>query len=633
MAAIALLASVAACAGAEPADLSGRQLQSASALIENVGKGTVALSGPWKFHPGDDASWSAPLFDDSSWTPISADQPWGMQGHKRLTGVAWYRLDLRLSPAPGAAPQFSLLFPFVGDAYEVYWNGRLIGKCGSLEPKPIWYSDQAAQIVPLGTAQRGVLAVRVWKAPLLSDDSGEAGGFEAPPQVGTPESIATAKAALDYQWLYSRQFLFGENLLYALIALMSVLLWRRRPTRKLLFWMAGFTIVPPLNLLLLDLRIPWPYTLTMGLAQPLAAIRDISLWFLLLHLLLIQQNSVIARLTRIFAWIAITNAVIDGLLIALVWTPQWIWFLQSADAISALAYSALQAFPLVLAGHAFLHRERLNAVRTLLAALAFSNEMILVVRNVVKQGRQYTNWSIGSKIESPLFTIGGSAITLYTLAGALLLIAIIYAVGDRIREDQHRQDELEREKAELMNARERMRFHAEHDGLTGIWNHRIIVDRLDKEVSRSLRDDTPLSVILADIDYFKRINDTYGHPAGDLVLKEISALFIDCLRDYDWVGRYGGEEFLLILPNADLKSAITRAEQLRDAVRNAVIIYGETQIKVTASFGVVSGISTGLNTEAVIRCVDSVLYRAKNSGRNCVAAAELAKSLRSPVSA
>lgn len=628
MAILAMMAGAAACAGAESAAMSGKQVQAAPAHVENLGKGTVALSGPWKFHPGDDASWSAPSFDDSSWKTISADQPWGMQGYKRLTGVAWYRLNLQLSTAPEIAPRFSLLLPFVGDAYEVYWNGRLVGKCGSLGPRPVWYYEQAPQIVPLGSGPRGLLAVRVWKAPLLSDDSGKEGGFELPPLVGTPEAIATAKAALDYQWLYNRQFLFGENLLYALIALLSILLWRRKPSRKLLFWMTGFTIVPPLTLFLLYLRIPWPYTVTMGLAQPLAAIRDISLWFLLLHLLLVERNSLIARLTRILAWIGLTNAALDGLLIASVWTPQWIWFLQSADAVSALAYSVLQAFPLVLAGYAFLHRERLNAVRSVLAALALSNEMILVVRNAVKQGRQFTNWSIGERIDAPLFTVGGSAITLYTLSGALLLIAIIYAVGDRIREDQRRQDELEREKAELMTARERMRFHAEHDGLTGVWNHRIIIDRLDKEVNRSLRDDTPLSVILADIDYFKRINDTYGHPAGDQVLREVSALFIDCLRDYDWVGRYGGEEFLLILPNSDLKSALTRAEQLCAAVSNATIFYGETQIKVTCSFGVASGFSTGLNTEAFIRSVDAALYRAKNSGRNCVAGPEYAQSAR-----
>jgi diguanylate cyclase (GGDEF)-like protein len=186
---------------------------------------------------------------------------------------------------------------------------------------------------------------------------------------------------------------------------------------------------------------------------------------------------------------------------------------------------------------------------------------------------------------------------------------------------QRRTVDLEREKGELMRTREQMRHYAEHDDLTGLWNHRIIVERLRIEVERSRREGLPLSIILADLDFFKRINDTYGHPAGDQVLREASAILRGMVRSYDWVGRYGGEEFLLILPGSGFMHARERAEDLRIAFENALVQEGETVIPLTASFGVASGFPA--SHEDLIREADAALYRAKDNGRNCVVATEI----------
>ena len=186
---------------------------------------------------------------------------------------------------------------------------------------------------------------------------------------------------------------------------------------------------------------------------------------------------------------------------------------------------------------------------------------------------------------------------------------------------QQRTDDLQREKAELLRAREQMRHYAEHDDLTGLWNHRIIIERLRGEVDRSRRETVPLSLILVDLDHFKEINDTHGHPCGDLALKEIGAVFLRSVRSYDWVGRYGGEEFLLILPGTNLANAQVRAEHLRLAVQLAPIESGTTTIKVTASFGVASGFPA--DYESLLHAADAALYRAKNAGRNCVVATEV----------
>ncbi len=596
-------------------------------VIEGLGKGTVPLIGPCQFHLGDDPAWATPGFNDSTWERLTADKPWGEQGHDRYTGFAWYRCHMELTPAPGLPPQFSLLLQHVDDAYEVYWNGSLIGRNGRLDSFRTWYNSQPPQVYRFGHAQRGVLAVRVWKAPLLSDDSGQRGGFEAAPELGSPEAITTAKAALDYQWLRMRQFLFAENLLYALVSLVSFLAWWRNRRRMVLFWMALFPLIPPLNLLLLNAHIRWPYGPAMGATQPLSSIQDISLWFLLLWLLLLHENRNLNRLTRIFACVSITNATIDGMLVAMSWNPRWIGPIQAADAASAFVATALEVFPLVLVGFAFSRRKCLDSTRWLVAIMAFLAQMVITVRDAVKQGRQFTNWSIASKMDSPLFTFGGSAISLYTLSGVLLLLAIIWAVYKSLREDQLRQDALEREKAELLVTQEQMRYFAEHDGLTGLLNHRIIMERLAGEMERSRREGTPLSVILADVDHFKNINDSLGHPVGDMVLREISAIFRRAVRAYDWVGRYGGEEFLIILQASEFDSACLRAEELRLAVESAHILDGvldgDKALQVTSSFGVASGFPPDYGAEAVIQAVDAALYQAKASGRNCVIATDM----------
>ena len=215
--------------------------------------------------------------------------------------------------------------------------------------------------------------------------------------------------------------------------------------------------------------------------------------------------------------------------------------------------------------------------------------------------------------------------------GCCVLVMIVIwrrRIGALIKQKRHLEDavhmrtmDLEREKGELMRTREQMRHFAEHDDLTGLWNHRIIVERLAIEVDRSRREGLPVSVILADMDYFKHINDTYGHPAGDRVLQEASAIFKNAVRTYDWVGRYGGEEFLLILPGSGFNHARQRAEELRLAIQAAIVKDGETAIPITASFGVASGFPD--NSEDLIRKADEALYRAKHNGRNCVMATEV----------
>ncbi len=165
--------------------------------------------------------------------------------------------------------------------------------------------------------------------------------------------------------------------------------------------------------------------------------------------------------------------------------------------------------------------------------------------------------------------------------------------------------------------RERLRLMATLDGLTALLNHGEMQRRLDAEIARANRNKHPLSLILMDIDHFKRINDTHGHPAGDSVLKWLAEKLRENCRKSDILARYGGEEFLVILPETDLSGTIQKAETLRRDIASWPFREGELSIPVTASFGVAQ-LRPGDNKQVLMERADEALYGAKRGGRNKV---------------
>ena len=186
-----------------------------------------------------------------------------------------------------------------------------------------------------------------------------------------------------------------------------------------------------------------------------------------------------------------------------------------------------------------------------------------------------------------------------------------------LRESNHqlqlRLDEISRLQAALQE-------QAVRDGLTGLYNRRYLDEMLEREVSRARREGIPLSLVMLDIDHFKRVNDTYGHQAGDEVLKILAATLMADIRAEDMACRYGGEEFLILLPNMPLASALARAEAWRGAVEALCIVHGDFPIRFTVSLGVAAYPDHGKTPDDLTRCADQALYRAKNGGRNQVRA-------------
>jgi len=174
---------------------------------------------------------------------------------------------------------------------------------------------------------------------------------------------------------------------------------------------------------------------------------------------------------------------------------------------------------------------------------------------------------------------------------------------------------IQKAKTDLLQAQESLRFHAEHDALTGVLNRRSVRDVLRKELARCRREKNTLGVILADVDHFKKVNDHYGHAAGDAVLVSVVQRITTVLRSYDALGRYGGEEFLIIAPNCDLVMAQKLAERVRSIIADEPMDLGNDSAKVTVSMGVTL-VTTDSDPEFLVAQADTAMYNAKRNGRN-----------------
>lgn len=181
----------------------------------------------------------------------------------------------------------------------------------------------------------------------------------------------------------------------------------------------------------------------------------------------------------------------------------------------------------------------------------------------------------------------------------------------------------------LLRAKEKLQFEVAHDALTGLWNRPAILDIVQKETARHRRTASELGIIMADVDHFKEVNDTQGHLAGDAVLREVAARLLAAVRSYDSVGRYGGEEFLIVVPGCSRRDLLADAERIRASIADRSIACGVCNVSVTVSLGVVSAGSMKnlLSFELLLQAADAALYKAKSNGRNRVEEAAVEASV------
>jgi diguanylate cyclase (GGDEF)-like protein len=178
--------------------------------------------------------------------------------------------------------------------------------------------------------------------------------------------------------------------------------------------------------------------------------------------------------------------------------------------------------------------------------------------------------------------------------------------------------------------RETLRRQAIRDGLTNLFNRRYMEETLEREISRAQRKDAGLGLLMIDIDHFKSFNDDYGHDAGDMVLREVGGLLLNRTRKEDVACRYGGEEFLIIIPETGEDDALARAEELQAALCAMHLTYHERMLReVTVSIGVAVFPRHGSNVDNLLKAADLALYAAKRAGRNrvCLAGGSITNNL------
>jgi diguanylate cyclase (GGDEF)-like protein len=213
-----------------------------------------------------------------------------------------------------------------------------------------------------------------------------------------------------------------------------------------------------------------------------------------------------------------------------------------------------------------------------------------------------------------------------TVQGETLGLLCFIGAATRKGEHQVSQQQLavtvgEAVKLSLSNLRlrEKLREQATHDPLTGLFNRRYLDESLPRELHRAQRGNSPLCVAMLDLDHFKRLNDTFGHDAGDSLLRELGQVLHEKLRKSDIVCRYGGEEFVLVLPDSSLANAWQRVEQIRVLIKELQIRHGEHLLgMMTVSAGIAGAREHGSTARELMRAADNALYAAKQAGRDRV---------------
>jgi diguanylate cyclase (GGDEF)-like protein len=193
----------------------------------------------------------------------------------------------------------------------------------------------------------------------------------------------------------------------------------------------------------------------------------------------------------------------------------------------------------------------------------------------------------------------------------------------RFRELEQRMMSVQRENLDLTVKNRNLSEVTARDTLTGLYNRWYVIEKIDTEINRSLRHGSPMALLMLDIDHFKRVNDSYGHSVGDVVLQSVGKVLRDSCRVYDVPGRYGGEEFCIVLPETKLGNTTVVAERIRQRLATTALSVGDTAVTVTASIGI-AGVDDEmpdqqvLSPAALIDRADRALYTAKHRGRNRV---------------
>lgn len=556
--------------------------------IDELGAG-LSIEGTWRFQPGDDLAWANPGFDDSQWRTGRMPKRWPNNGYPEQAQMGWYRLSLHIDPHAlddhGFAHGLGLRMGKVMSAYQVYANGHLLGGVGKMPPLARFnYDREAVHFLPrelVGPDGELVLALRVWGGSDAMARYWGGGPYRGEFSLGGYAEQVQGNFASNVASLV----LFGLILGFGVY---NLYLYHRNRQLKLYLWF-GLTAV---NVAVYSLMLTqWKFLLPLSF-EALKAIEYGAVFML--------------------------PAVALQMLWALLGTPVSAWMrgYQLSFALFAFAgvidpwpdtrplalnYFQVWVLPVLFLGPALIWKSMRNGnaeARTLfLALIVFAATCI-------------------NDIMIDLARLDSARMIHYGFA--VVVVAMAVSLGNRFTTMLNR---LEREVAErtedLHRANEQLAEVARLDPLTGLLNRRGFTADAQREIQRVIRGADTFSVVLADFDHFKVINDRHGHGCGDKVLCRVARVLDQRRREVDLLGRWGGEEFILLLPETDGEGAAVAAESLRQAVEKSEFAYNGEVVSLTMTLGVAT-YRAGDTLDAVIQRADAALYHGKKAGRNRV---------------
>ncbi len=548
----------------------------------------INLAGFWKFHTGDDLSWAEPSFNDANWHKLTVPMNWGEQGYDNYAGFAWYRITLTFNLQNHKIKQslgkLSVTLGKAHSAYELYAGGQLIGGVGSLPPKPQIRYDQfkTYEIPPEAIDNQGrlVLAIRVWRSTVI-DLHWEGGFYEGAFLIGTISQLN--KRTLTPQYLSLLMII-----LYLLIGFYHIFLYWHSKELKEYLWFGFLAIAMGVYGFMTSQwkhAVELEYILLKKIEFATLYIIPVLTLEFFWQILTVRPRRIFRIYQLSFLVLVLLVVILPGFLINFRTLRVWqIWVLP------ALVGTFGMMFWYSWKGHP---EARIILIGTFVLSVTGLNDIA-------------TDHQI---LQTPRMA---------PIGFAALILSMSISLARRItRLFTNLEQEVAERTKELKEANKKLEQAASIDLLTQIYNRRSFLGKVKHEVGRFNRTGKVFAIVLADIDNFKEFNDTYGHACGDYILREVAKDFQANLRQQDFVARWGGEEFIFLLPETSSSGAAIVAESIRVFVANKNYLYQGQSLHISITFGV-SEFQTGLALDKCINNADEALYKGKKAGKNRV---------------
>ena len=562
----------------------------------------IVISRDWSRQVGDSLSYSAVDHDDSSWEQVPLNAVWPKGGFPESNQIAWYRLTIDFGRQARQVPQFlgnlGLKVGRVYSAFELYAGGQLIGSRGNLPPNaaPDWDRDLVVRVPPEAITADGalVLALRVWGGPDAVTSRWGGGVYGDSLWLGDYFTLASA----DFRTALAPLFLAA---LFLLSALFSFYVYSRSASLRSYFWFALLSSALALYCYSLsDLRFIVPLDFVTYEKIEYACVCFIAplLVYTVWSILEVEITPFIRALTSACAGLGAAIAVVPGL---------------------EVNFGAIDIFRIFTAVLVYRY------VRTIYHAWRQGDDkaFVFILGSLI-----FITTSVHDLFVTLLFNVApGNMLSMYGFFSLVICMGVL--ISRQYAEVLDNLGELVNVRTQqLREANSRLAQHAREDALTQLLNRRGFQESAEQLIVNTQARGSTLSLILCDVDHFKRINDRYGHAVGDRVLQHLARHLGLNVRDVDILGRWGGEEFILALPDLSLSGAQTLAQRLCNSLPSQIFRIDDIRLGLAMTFGVAQW-RPGDTLESVISRADVALYEGKTRGRCQVVSERLTPSQES----